>query len=120
SRSSRLALKGVKRTTPPQPRRCNLHRRRAMKISRREIIAGTGASLATVSLTSSMPSAQARRVFVIATNADLSSFDPHAAGGYLTTMLIRNVYGSLLRAEDNPPKAVPNLAESWTVSPDGL
>lgn len=91
-----------------------------MKVSRREVIAGTGAALAAAPLASSLGWAQARRVFVIATNADLASFDPHVAGGYQTNMLIRNVYESLLRAEDNPPKAVPNLAESWTVSPDGL
>ena len=37
-----------------------------------------------------------------------------------TSMLMRNVYDSLVRVEGNPPKPVPHLATSWTVSPDGL
>jgi peptide/nickel transport system substrate-binding protein len=32
----------------------------------------------------------------------------------------RNVYDPLVRYEGNPAKVVPALAESWTISPDGL
>ncbi|MCP8941017.1 ABC transporter substrate-binding protein [Alsobacter sp. SYSU M60028] len=64
--------------------------------------------------------AQARKVLVIASNQDVPNFDPHIATGYSASAFLRNVYDSLVRVEGNPVKVVPSLAESWTVSPDGM
>jgi peptide/nickel transport system substrate-binding protein len=61
-----------------------------------------------------------RRILVIASNQDIPNFDPHIATGYSSAMLLRNTYDSLVRVEGNPPRPVPHLAASWTVSPDGL
>lgn len=63
--------------------------------------------------------AQARRILVITSNQDIPNFDPHLASGYSTAMAMRNVYDSLVRVEGNPPKPVPHLAQSWTMSEDG-
>ncbi len=59
-------------------------------------------------------------MLVIASNQDIPNFDPHVATGYSASMLLRNVYDSLVRVEGNPPKPVPHLAQSWTISPDGM
>ena len=61
-----------------------------------------------------------RKILIIVSNQDIPNFDPHIATGYSASMLMRNVYDSLVRAEGNPPKPVPHLATSWTVSDDGL
>ena len=82
------------------------------------MMAGTTASLAAASV--STPSfAQARRILIIASNQDVPNFDPHVATGYSASMLLRNTYDSLVRVEGTPPKPVPHLAASWTVSEDG-
>jgi peptide/nickel transport system substrate-binding protein len=90
-----------------------------MHLTRRDLIAGASASWAAVNLSGSAD-AQARRVLVITSNQDIPNFDPHLGTGYSTSMLLRNVYDSLVRVEGTPPKPVPHLAASWTVSPDGL
>ncbi|MDE2394274.1 MAG: ABC transporter substrate-binding protein [Burkholderiales bacterium] len=64
--------------------------------------------------------AAARKVLVIASGQDITNFDPHVATGYSASMLLRNTYDGLVRTVGNPPKIVPHLASSWTVSPDGL
>jgi peptide/nickel transport system substrate-binding protein len=82
------------------------------------MMAGMTASLAAASV--STPSfAQARRILIIASNQDVPNFDPHVATGYSASMLLRNTYDSLVRVEGTPPKPVPHLAASWTVSEDG-
>jgi peptide/nickel transport system substrate-binding protein len=64
--------------------------------------------------------AQPRKVMVVASGQDIPNFDPHVATGYSASMMLRNVYDSLVRIEGNPPQVVPNLAESWAISGDGL
>jgi peptide/nickel transport system substrate-binding protein len=87
-------------------------------LTRRQMMAGTAFSLAAVSL-GGPADAQARRILIIASNQDIPNFDPHIATGYSASMLLRNTYDSLVRVEGNPPKPVPHLAASWTVSEDG-
>jgi peptide/nickel transport system substrate-binding protein len=90
------------------------------ELSRRRLLGAAGASLASLVLPQAAFAQQGgRRVLVIASNQDIPNFDPHIATGYSASFLLRNVYDSLVRVESNPPRPVPSLAASWTVSPDG-
>ncbi|MBC9176257.1 ABC transporter substrate-binding protein [Pseudoroseomonas ludipueritiae] len=86
--------------------------------TRRGVMAG-GAALLAGMAGMRAAEAQARRILVITSNQDIPNFDPHLASGYSTAMAMRNVYDSLVRVEGNPPKPVPHLAQSWTMSEDG-
>jgi peptide/nickel transport system substrate-binding protein len=92
-----------------------------MKLDRRQMLAVTGGALAGVTLPDALFAQQSgRKILIIVSNQDIPNFDPHIATGYSASMLLRNVYDSLVRAEGNPPKPVPHLATSWTISDDGL
>src|SRR5262249_15300890 len=64
------------------------------------------------------------KTLVVGLNSDVVSLDPHRALGW-TTMLVTLTMGEHLVTEDmshvnsGPPKLVPRLAQSYTVSPDG-
>ena len=88
-------------------------------IERRHLVMSSTALAASAALPGAAD-AQARKVLIIASNQDVPNFDPHVATGYSSAMLLRNVYDSLVRVEGSPVRAVPHLAESWTVSADGL
>lgn len=90
-----------------------------MKITRRTTLAMLG-SLSTLTFPGAGSAQGARKILVISSNQDIPNFDPHFATGYSASFLLRNVYDSLVRVEGNPPKPVPHLASSWTVSPDGM
>ncbi|WP_350356318.1 ABC transporter substrate-binding protein [Leisingera thetidis] len=45
---------------------------------------------------------------------------PHTATGYSASFFMRNVYDPLVRVTGSPPEPVPALAESWSVSEDGM
>ncbi|WP_419899313.1 ABC transporter substrate-binding protein [Roseomonas sp. USHLN139] len=87
-------------------------------MTRRGILAGSAAAAALL-LGGGGAMAQSRRILVLTSNQDIPNFDPHLASGYSTAWMMRNVYDSLVRVEGNPPKPVPHLAQSWTISPDG-
>lgn len=91
-----------------------------LNLTRRQMLAGTAASMAAATLGGPAAEAQAKRVLIMVSNQDIPNFDPHIATGYSSSMLLRNTYDSLVRVEGNPPKPVPHLAASWTVSDDGL
>jgi len=91
-------------------------------MERRSILKGA-AGTAVIASTLGLPAiaqAQARKVLVMAGGQDIPNFDPHVATGYSAAILHRNTYDALVRMEGTPPKAVPHLAASWTVSPNGL
>ena len=91
-----------------------------MQISRRSVIVGATAA-ATLPLSEvSLAQTGTRKILIIASGQDIPNFDPHVASGYSSAWFLRNVYDSLVRIEDNPPRPVPGLAASWTVSPDGM
>jgi len=50
---------------------------------------------------------------------DATSLDPHLSSSYSSSLVIEQVYSGLIQFDDNM-NIVPDLAESWTVSPDGL
>ena len=89
-------------------------------LSRRDILAGMGAGLASLALpAAAFAQTGGRRILIIASNQDIPNFDPHIATGYSASFLLRNVYDALVRAEGDPPQTRPGLATSWTSSPDG-
>jgi len=75
----------------------------------------------TLALLAAMPSAAvAQTRFVFANESPYDTMDPHAAFDVGRVAIRLNLYDGLYRWLDNPPKLEPWLAESHTVSPDGL
>jgi peptide/nickel transport system substrate-binding protein len=93
-------------------------------MDRRNMLLAMGTALAVTaagaSVTPQPAAAQGRKILVIASNQDVPNLDPHVATGYSASAFLRNLYDPLVRVEGNPPKVVPALAKSWTVSPDGM
>src|ERR1051326_7020674 len=58
--------------------------------------------------------------FVFANESPYDTMDPHAAFDVGRVAVRLNLYDGLYRWLDNPPKLEPWLAESHTVSADGL
>lgn len=83
-------------------------------------VAGSTLAASIAGLSGQVFAQQGKKILVIASGQDIPNFDPHVATGYSASMLLRNTYDGLVRVEGNPPKVVPHLAASWTVSPDGL
>src|SRR5262249_31610946 len=75
--------------------------------------------LASVIALSTSP-VQAETRFVFANESPYDTLDPHAAFDVGRVAVRLNLYDGLYRWLDNPPKLEPWLAESHTVSPDGL
>ncbi|MEY2771757.1 MAG: putative D,D-dipeptide-binding periplasmic protein DdpA precursor [Pseudomonadota bacterium] len=91
-----------------------------LSLNRRQVLAGAGASLASVLMpTEAFAQQGGRRILVIAATQDIPNFDPHIATGYSASFLLRNVYDALVKVEGNPPKPTSELAASWTSTPDG-
>ena len=59
------------------------------------------------------------QVLEIATDQSPVGLDPHVATAFSTTMVLSTIYEGLT-AIDADLHVVPALADSWTVSPDGL
>src|SRR5689334_12929250 len=75
-----------------------------------------------VALAAALPTAPvaAQTRFVFANESPYDTMDPHAAFDVGRVAVRLNLYDGLYRWLDNPPKLEPWLAESHTVSPDGL
>jgi peptide/nickel transport system substrate-binding protein len=54
-----------------------------------------------------------------AMQVDATSLDPHLSSSYSSSLVIEQVYSGLIQFDENM-NVQPDLAESWTVSPDGL
>lgn len=91
-----------------------------MNFTRRSLLRTAAAAAAAPHFADIAMAQGARRVLILASGQDVPNFDPHVTTGYTPIMTMRNIYDSLVRIEGNPPKPVPHLAESWTVSPDGM
>src|SRR5256714_8072259 len=74
--------------------------------------------LAMTGLAAAPATAQPR--FVFGNESPYDTMDPHAAFDVGRVAVRLNLYDGLYRWLDNPPKLEPWLAESHTVSPDGL
>jgi peptide/nickel transport system substrate-binding protein len=66
-----------------------------------------------------LPLAAAAQTLEIATDQSPVGLDPHVATAFSTALIDSNIYEGLT-AIDKDLRIVPSLAESWTVSPDGL
>ncbi len=66
-----------------------------------------------------VPSQPANQVLEIATDQSPVGLDPHVATAFSTQLVDSNIYEGLT-AIDPSLHTVPALAQSWTVSPDGL
>lgn len=87
-------------------------------VTRRGAMAGAAAVLAGGGL--SVPAfAQARHTMIVASGQDIPNFDPHVGTGYSSAFAMRNIYDTLVGMAGDPPKVVPQLAQSWTESADG-
>jgi peptide/nickel transport system substrate-binding protein len=75
--------------------------------------------VAVAGATPAVPAAAQTR-FVFANESPYDTMDPHAAFDVGRVAVRLNLYDGLYRWLDNPPKLEPWLAESHTVSPDGL
>lgn len=64
--------------------------------------------------------AEAKTRFVFANESDYDTVDPHAAFDVGRVAVRLNLYDGLMRWQDNPAKLEPWIAESHTISPDGL
>ena len=64
--------------------------------------------------------AAAQTRFVFANESPYDTMDPHAAFDVGRVAVRLNLYDGLYRWLDNPPKLEPWLAESYSVSSDGL
>src|SRR3989442_6608464 len=73
-----------------------------------------------VLLAAALPPALAETRFVFANESPYDTMDPHAAFDVGRVAVRLNVYDGLYRWLDNPPVLTPWLAESHTVSADGL
>src|SRR5947208_17037769 len=61
------------------------------------------------------------RTLTVAVTAEAPSTDCHAVTTYAAVHVLAPHYSLLLKVDpDNYPKLKPDLAESWSVSPDGL
>src|SRR5262245_63223516 len=75
----------------------------------------------TLVLLAAIPSATiAQTRFVFANESPYDTMDPHAAFDVGRVAIRLNLYDGLYRWLDNPAKLEPWLAESHTISPDGL
>jgi peptide/nickel transport system substrate-binding protein len=80
-------------------------------------VVATSTLIAVSALSAFQAAAQQGKPLVFANK--LATLDPHAALGASPMFLMANVYDGLYRYTDNPPKLVPWLAVSHTVSADG-
>ena len=78
------------------------------------------ATLLIASLAAAGAPAAAQTRFVFANESNYDTMDPHAAFDVGRVAVRLNLYDGLYRWLDNPPVLNPWLAESHTISPDGL
>jgi peptide/nickel transport system substrate-binding protein len=89
-------------------------------LTRRNVLAGGAATALAGRGLSAAARADEKNTLVIASGQDIPNFDPHVATGYSGSFALRNLYDTLIRVEDDPPKIVPGIAKSWERSADGL
>lgn len=89
-------------------------------LSRRSLAAGLIALGLGVGLGAGLTSAEAANRFVFANESDYDTVDPHAAFDVGRVAVRLNIYDGLMRWQSNPAKLEPWVAESHTISSDGL
>jgi ABC-type transport system substrate-binding protein len=93
----------------------------ASEVSRRDLIShGSAAIVAAASVGIPVPARAAATRFVFANESDYDTVDPHAAFDVGRVAVRLNIYDGLMRWQKNPAALEPWIAESHTISPDGL
>ena len=93
----------------------------SLALSRRQLM--TYASVAAVAAGAgfgSVTTAEAKTRFVFANESDYDTMDPHAAFDVGRVAVRLNIYDGLMRWQKNPAMLEPWVAESHTISQDGL
>ena len=78
------------------------------------------ASVLSAGLAAALAPATAAGTLLIAREADSTTFDPIATQQNPDCWIYPNIFAGLVKASVDGTKIEPNLAESWTSSPDGL
>lgn len=96
--------------------------RDTFRVSRRELMtyASAAALAAGAGLASVTRAAAAKSRFVFANESDYDTMDPHAAFDVGRVAVRLNIYDGLMRWQKNPAVLEPWVADSHTISPDGL
>lgn len=89
-------------------------------LTRRTLAAGLVAFGFAAGLGISLGRAEAATRFVFANESDYDTVDPHAAFDVGRVAIRLNIYDGLMRWQSNPAKLEPWVAESHTISSDGL
>ena len=89
-------------------------------LTRRDLMAGTAAGAAAMTIGGRVALAQQPNTLIIGNQGAQTHFDPHGGQDYPTSVIIRNVYDGLVDVVGMPPRIEPRLATDWTVSGDGL
>jgi peptide/nickel transport system substrate-binding protein len=99
----------------------NRQRGTFLEVSRRELMSyGSAALAAAAGLGIALPAQAAASRFVFANESDYDTVDPHAAFDVGRVAVRLNLYDGLMRWQKNPAVLEPWVAESHTISPDGL
>src|SRR5262249_28086920 len=100
----------------------NRNRDKFLRVSRRELMtyAGTTGLALAVGLDTTISAAAAKTRFVFANESDYDTVDPHAAFDVGRVAVRLNLYDGLMRWQSNPAVLEPWVAESYTITPDGL
>ena len=92
-----------------------------ISITRRHLLQGVGvAAVSGLALSSTQARSDEPSTFIFANPSDYDTLDPHTVFDNSRVATRLNFYDGLYRWQNNPPQLAPWLAESYTVSPDGL
>lgn len=102
---------------------------RSADVSRRNVLRAAGAiggaaalgvtGLGALQASAQTPEPKRGGTLTAAMQVDATSLDPHMASSYSSTLVIEQVYNGLIQYAPDMT-IVPDLAESWTVSEDGM
>ena len=100
----------------------NRRRGTSLEVSRRELMSYGGSAALAAARASAWhcPRKPAASRFVFANESDYDTVDPHAAFDVGRVAVRLNIYDGLMRWQKNPAVLEPWVAESHTISPDGL
>lgn len=87
--------------------------------SPRRLIWGALVAVA-LAMAGTAPGVEAKSRFVFANESDYDTLDPHAAFDVGRIAVRLNIYDGLMRWQKNPAQLEPWVAESYSISPDGL
>lgn len=90
-----------------------------MRITRRSMLGGVASLGMASAFGISGLKAESSNVLIVTCQNDAPNLDPHVNSDDPSTLLLRNIYDTLVRVAGNPAKVIPSLATEWTVSEDG-